>query len=170
MANHSKDRGMGLMQSGPAPQDLIGIFKRKLADPQTPAMEKAACKRDVRRKSAATWTLGAVAILSLMGANYLYQAHKDVLFSSLRLESVPTLPSPRKGLGIDEQALYWTYALYDIASFRKRFGITGYYAVNQAEARRNLEKILPDVSTSALGEISTYAPVAFQTLPTGGRP
>jgi hypothetical protein len=88
----------------------------------------------------------------------------------LGLESVPALPVPQTTLSADDQALYWTYAMYDIGKLRERFGVSGYYAINQTSARRSLENLLPDVSPAVLGEISAYTSVAFKTVKMGGRP
>jgi hypothetical protein len=74
----------------------------------------------------------------------------------------PNLPAPGADLSVDEQALYWTYALYDAGKFEACFHVPGGYAVSRGQARRELEGLLPKVSPATLAEISSYGAMAFQ--------
>lgn len=170
MANHPKDPGIALLQRNPARDAFLEKMRNKLASTPPPAVEQEARKRDVRKKKAVSWTVRAGILLAVVAANYLLLGNRDILVAKLGLESVPALPLPQKTLSIDEQALYWTYAMYDIGKFRERFGVTGYYGINQANARRSLEALLPETSPAVLGEISAYTSVAFKTVRMGGNP
>lgn len=170
MASHQKDSGNALLQRNPARDAFLEKMRSKLASTPPPAMENEARIRKVRKKNALSWTIRGVFLLAVAAGNYLFFGHKDAIVAGLGLESVPTLPAPGRQMGADDQALYWTYAMYDIGKFRERFGVTGYYAINQTNARRSLEGILPEVSPAALGEISAYTSVAFKTVKSGKQP
>jgi hypothetical protein len=167
MANHSKDTGIALLQKNPARDLFLEKMRSKLASTPAPALEQATRKREVRKKNATSWTVRAAIVLAVLAGNYFLIGHKNTIVAKLGLESVPSLPVPEQALSADDQALYWTYAMYDIGKFRERFGITGYYAINQTNARRSLESLLPQVSPAVLGEISAYAPVAFKSVKVG---
>lgn len=164
MANHPKDSGIALLQGSSARDAFIEKMRSKLASTPPPAVEKEARKRDVRKKKAVSWTVRAGILIAVLAVNYLFLGNRDIIVAKLGLESVPSLPVPEKSLSIDDQALYWTYAMYDIGKFRERFGVEGYYAINQINARRSLENLLPETSPSVLGEISAYASVAFKNV------
>jgi hypothetical protein len=170
MANHQKDSGIALLQRNPARDAFLEKMRSKLASTPPPSVENEARKRSVRKKSAASWTLRAGILLAVIAANYFLLGNRNTIVAKLGLESVPALPLPQTTLSADDQALYWTYAMYDIGKFRERFGVAGYYAINQTSARRNLENLLPEVSPAVLGEISAYTSVAFKTVKMGGRP
>lgn len=169
MAKHQKDSGIALLQRNPARDAFLEKMRNKLASTPPPSVEKDARKRKVRKKNAVSWTLRGAFLLAVVAGNYLFFGHKDAIVAKLGLESVPMIPAPGLQMSADEQALYWTYAMYDIGKFRERFGVTGYYAIDQINARRSLENILPEVSPAVLGEISDYTNVAFKTVKFGGQ-
>lgn len=168
MAVTRKDYGSNLIQSNPTREALLEKMRDKLARNVPMAKVREVQKKDVRKKTAGKWSLRIVVCLLVVAVNFLYFGKKETILAHLGYQSVPSLPRPNSSLTIDEQALYWTYALYDIQKLRSHFDISGYYAINQVGAKRNLEDLLPKVSTSVLGEISTYAPVAFRSIGGGG--
>lgn len=167
MANHSKDDGLALLQRNPSRELLLEKMRTKLASTPAPSVGIRLHRREARRKNAWSWIIRGGIVLSLIGANYFFIGNKDILVAKLGFEAVPTLPKPKPELTADEQALYWTYAMYDIVKFRRQFGVEGFYAIDQKNARRNLETLLPEVSPRVLGEISAYAPVAFKEVKGG---
>lgn len=167
VADYSKGSGMSLIQTHPAKEAMLAKMREKLASNPAPGTVREKHGRSRRRKLAATWSFRIGLVLLVIGTNYLLIGHKEAIIARLGLEAVPSLPKPVATLGTDEQALYWTYALYDFNKFRATFGVDGHFAINQAEARRKLEELLPDVSTATLGEISAYAPVAYKTVKMG---
>ena len=167
MANTSKDHGLALLQKNPSRELILEKMRNKLATTPAPSMLQAERKRDIRKKTAASWTVRGAILLVFVGANFFLIGNKDTIVAKLGMEAVPPLPIPKKNLSVDEQALYWTYAMYDIGKLRHRFGVNGYFAINAVNARRALEAILPEVSPEVLGEISAYTPVAFKTVKAG---
>lgn len=136
----SRDTGLSLMQNNP-PRELL--------------LEK------MRSKLATTPPAALVAI------NYFLIGNRDAITAKIRKPAVPTLPQPSENLSTDEQALYYVYALYDYPKLASTFGLKGFVAVDQNEARRRLDELLPDVGPKTLGEISRYMPVAFKQGPIG---
>lgn len=167
MANHSNNDGLALLQRNPSRELLLEKMRTKLASTPAPAVGLKQRRHDVRRKNTLSWIIRVGIVLALVGANYLFIGHKGTIVAKLGFEAVPSLPKPARELSSDEQALYWTYAMYDIVKFRGRFGVEGFYAIDQKNARRNLEVLLPEVSPQILGEISAYTPVAFKEVKGG---
>jgi hypothetical protein len=164
MANHSKDDGLALLQRNPSRELLLEKMRTKLASTPSPTVGIQLRKHEARRKNAWSWFIRGGIVLSLIGANYMFIRNKDVIVAKLGFEGVPSLPKPDRQLSSDEQALYWTYAMYDIVKFRRQFGVEGFYAIDQNKARRSLEALLPEVSPQTLGEISGYFPIAYKQV------
>jgi hypothetical protein len=140
-------------------------MRSKLATTPSIAVEKAAQRKEIRRKGLVSWGWRAAIAVAFIAANVFFFREKDTLITRMGLESVPSLPAPDERLSVDDQALYWTYALYDFRKFEERFGTKGYYAINPNAARKHLEGLLPSVSPATLGLISKYGPiVAYKTV------
>jgi hypothetical protein len=121
----------------------------------------------VRRRATASWTVRGIALIALCALNYFIIGNRDAIAAKLHKPAVPRLPSIEQSASPDDQALYYVYALYDYPLWQKKFGHTGFFAVDQGQARRKLDELLPQVSPRTLGEISRYMPVAFKAGPVG---
>jgi hypothetical protein len=163
MAKDSKDTGVSLLQKSAAAAGM-SIFNGKSAVRTSLPGEIARLPRGARPISAPNWPLRISLALLIVAGDLLLIANKDRLLSNFGYESVPSLPLPGALLNADDQALYWTFALYDIGKLRSRFHIEGYYAISRGSARRELERLLPLVAPATLGEISAYSPVAFRSV------
>jgi hypothetical protein len=171
MAKASRDNtGLSLIQSNPSREAMLEKMRNKLASKPGTAQIRSEHKRGKRRSAATTWTVRALVLLSLAAVNYLFLGNGDLIASKLRKPSVPRLPVPAAALSVDERALYYAYALYDYPRLEERFKVTGFYAVDQTDAKRKLEALLPQVSPQTLGTISGYIPVAFKTPGTEAAP
>jgi hypothetical protein len=164
MNKPSRDSGLTLMQSNPPRELLLAKMRGKLAT--TPAAAQVAMerKRNGRRSATASWTMRGIALIALCALNYFIIGNRDVIEAKLHKPAIPTLPYPSESASTDQQALYYVYALYDYPKLKELYGVSGFYAVNQADAKRRLEELLPRVSTRTLGEISRYMPVAFKSV------
>lgn len=167
MAEASKNRGMSLIQHDPSREALLSKMREKLASTPNASAILEKRGRTQRRGNTVTWGYRIGLLALVVAANYLFFGQKNTIIARLGMESVPRLPSPAATLSDDDQALYWTYALYDIGKFRSRFGVDGYYAIDQNRARTGLQELLPLVSPAVLGEISSYGPVAFRYVKAG---
>ncbi len=166
MEKQPKDRGLSLIQANQHAEDMFARMRHALIPGIGPRNASAPVrKRETRARAQAALGLRitlSILIFSFAGMMF---ANRDRLLASFGYEGVPALPIPGAALDNDDQALYWTYALYDVAKLRSRFGLRGYYAIDAARARRNLDGLLNSVSLATLGEISRYAPVAFPSVP-----
>jgi hypothetical protein len=170
MADRNKEYDLSLLQKDAAREAVLSKMKGRLAGVVAPAVVHATRKKARDRGQALTWTVRILSVAMVAGINYLLLDKKDVLLAKIGFEGVPSLPKPSQNLSVDEQALYYAYALYDIGKFRKHFHAVGYPGVDQAGARRRLEELLPRVSLAVQGEISAYAPVGYRAITAGGRP
>lgn len=163
MNERSKDFDLSLLQRDPGREALLSKMRGKLAGFTPPASVQVRSKAVTRRKTMA-WAARVLILAALVAGNYLLLDKKHVILAKMGYEGVPSLPKPGGSMSLDERALYYTYALYDISKLRQRFGVDGYFAIDQRQARMNLEELLPQVEPATLGEISGYAPVAFKSI------
>jgi hypothetical protein len=167
MAKLSRDNpGLSLLQNNPSREVMLEKMRNKLASKPSTAQVQTERKREQRRGAATTWTIRALVLLALAAVNYLFLGNGDLIASKLRKPAVPRLPAPAAA-SADEKALYYAYALYDYPKLEQQFKIKGFFAVDQADARRKLEALLPEVSPRTLGTISGYTPIAFKTPDAG---
>lgn len=164
MAKPSRDTGLTLMQSHPSRELLLEKMRSKLATTPGATLVANERNREVRKRATASWTMRAIALIALCALNYFIIGNRDVIAARLSKPSVPRLPAPSEAATPDQQALYYVYALYDYPKLKEGYGLTGFYAVNQAEAKRRIQALLPLVSNRTLGEISRYMPVAFKSV------
>lgn len=172
MPGRQKEYELSLLQREPSREKILDKMRGKLATfspSDIQAGPSARIRRD-RRKQAWTWAIRISLVGMIAAVNWLLIDRKDQILATMGYEGVPALPRPAGNLSTDERALYYTYALYDYEKFKTRFGISGYFAVDQATARKRLDDLLPSVSTPILGEISGYAPVGFRSASAGGKP
>lgn len=170
MAKAIRDTGLTLLQSNPSRELLLEKMRGKLATTPTTVHVETERKRDVRRRTTASWTIRALALLGLCALNYFIIGNRDVIAAKLRAPAVPRLPTVSESLTPDQQALYYAYALFDYPKLQEQYKVSGFYAVNQADAKKRLQALLPQVSNRALGEISRYIPVAFKSADAGVSP
>lgn len=171
MAERQKEYELSLLQKDPAREAVLSKMRGKLAGfAPPPAVAAPRHRASLPKAVVGKWALRIMMVALIAAVNWLLIDRKDALLAKMGYEGVPALPKPSGGLTLDERALYYAYALYDISKFRQRFGLTGFYAIDQAIARKKLEDLLPLVSAATLGEISGYAPVGFHKRTAGGRP
>jgi hypothetical protein len=170
MAKARRDTGLSLLQNNPPRELLLEKMRSKLASTPSTAQVETERKRDVRRRATASWTVRGLALAGLIALNYFVFGHREQIAAKLHRHAVPALPSPSAAASPDEQALYYVYALFDYPKLAARYGVTGFYAVDQAAVKRRLEELMPRVSMKTLGEISRYMPVAFRSADAGGSP
>jgi len=167
MAKPSRDTGLTLMQSHPSRELLLEKMRGKLATTRSSAQVATEHKREVHKRVTASWTMRVIALIALCALNYFIIGNRDVIAAKLHKPSVPRMPIAEQTASPDDQALYYVYALYDYPLWQKKFGLTGFFAVDQGLARRKLDELLPQVTPRTLGEISKYMPVAFKNGPPG---
>ena len=169
MAKPSRDTGLSLLQQSPSRELLLEKMRSKLASTPSAAATVAVRRAEIRKSVTATWSMRALMLLGFIAINYFIIGHRGTLAAKIGIKSVPSLPTP-SAYTTDEQALYYVYALYDYPMLEQRFGASQFFAIDQAETRRKLDALLPEVSPETLGAISRYMPVAFKSVQLGANP
>jgi hypothetical protein len=115
--------------------------------------------KQVHRTRAPAWLWKAALGIALIGANAAYLALRHAHPAPKAVEKrVPPLPGPAAALSVNEQALYWTYALFDFDMLRKQYGVPQGSVVDAAIATRNLKELLPKVDVPTRNAIQRYLP------------
>ncbi len=170
MSKTSRDPGVSLLQQNPSRELLLEKMRSKLATTPPAAVVEKVRKREVHQRATSTWSMRILMLLGFIAINYFVIGHKDTLAAKIGVRAVPSLPDPVSQYSNDDQAMYYVYALYDYPQLQKKFGVNKFFAVDQKDARRRLDDLLPLVSPQTLGAISAYMPVAFKTVQMGGNP
>lgn len=150
---------------------MLNKMRGKLAafaPPRQTAAEQG--PRQVRRRRHGrlpVWVWAGIVLL-VAAVNWFLIDRKETLLAHVGVSGIPALPDPSRGLGVDEKALYYAYALYDFGKLREKFQVSQHFAIDQAKARQRLQELVPKVSTATLGEISKYAPMGYMAVKAGG--
>lgn len=164
MAKLSRENtGLSLLQNNPPREQLLEKMRGKLASTPSVAKVETERKREVRKRATATWTVRALVLLGFCAINYFLIGNRDVISAKLHKPAVPRLPVPSESFSPDEKALYYAFALFDYPRLKEKYGVAGFYAVDQADTKRRIEALLPEVKPQTLGVISGYMPVAFRS-------
>lgn len=164
MAKENKENkgyDLSLLQKNPSREVLLNKMREKLAGSSMDLQEKEQRLKQVRKRLNRAWIWKFSVAALLIAANVLLYTQKERIIVTLGFEGVPALPGPKASLDPDDQALYWTYALYDFDRLQSTFGVTDRYAINAVAARKALQELLPQVGMSTLGEIATYGPIGL---------
>lgn len=167
MQNRSKEYDLSLLQPNPGRDAKLEKMRSKLAgfSPQT---LPSPVPRSKWKRSAKAWLVRVLVVAAIIACNWLAFDRKDVLIAKVSPKAIPVLAEPAETLTPDEQALYWTYALYDLGKLKRHFPVVGYPAIDRNLATSRIEELLPLVKPKTLGEISGYMPVAFRSVSSGG--
>lgn len=159
MSRIFKDLHLGLLQRAPVRDSGEPSPLRRPADPLEARAGGAASRSRAGSKLGVALTLLAIPSLLWVARG------KEALLVRMGYESVAPLPEPSAALSLDDQALYWTFALYDFAALERRYQVRGYFAIDGERARKRLDRLLPHVSPGVIGEISGFTHVAFHAVP-----
>lgn len=164
MNKNSRDTGLSLLQQNPSRELLLEKMRSKLASTPAAAVVQTERKREVRQRNGKSWFVRGLILLGIIGINYYAIGHKDTLVAKMSRKHVASLPVPADIYTTDQQALYYAYALFDYPKLKEVYGIQGFFAIDQADAKKQLEELLPAVSPAVMGEISRYMPIAFRSV------
>ena len=164
MNKNSRDTGLSLLQQNPSRELLLEKMRSKLATTPAAAIAQVVHKREVRQRNGKSWTVRGLILAGIIGINYFAIGQKDAIVAKISRRAVASLPVASENYSTDEQALYYVYALYDYPKLKEVYGVHGFFAIDQADAKRQIDELLPYVSPKVLGEISRYMPVAFRSV------
>ncbi|MEO7425476.1 MAG: hypothetical protein ABI036_09835 [Fibrobacteria bacterium] len=157
---HSRNPGMSLIQANDGRQVMLEKMRGKLAGTSQFQAEFQERRRVSARKSALGWgwKLGLFAIIAA-GNIYWLSSHTQVKAAAVRPHAA-TLQPPSAQLSVDDQALYWTYAIYDFHKLTAKFGVAKDVVINSRQAETNLRDLFPKVNPYTRFEIERYIPVS----------
>lgn len=144
-----------------ARQAVIERMRGKLAGQSADlaARDQIRRKAVLKRRFAWGWRTG-LAVLFLAANAILVVKYRPELSSAARPARQAPALSPPATLSLDEQALYWTYALYDFDRLVAKFGAPPKAVVSAGDAKANLERLLPRVGSRTRFAIEQYRPRA----------
>lgn len=171
------------MASYPAPKDLkVGLvagdaatrqaalerMRGKLAagSPTAPPVLSEGRRRVIRRNNLAWfawgWRMALVALF--LGANaYLVFNHEPEIAARAKVRKAPAVKMPET-LSENDQALYWTYALYDFDRLVTTYGAPKGAVVAAPVAKAHLARLLPKVDKRTRFTIQRYLPKGSQRI------
>ncbi|HKP97601.1 MAG TPA: hypothetical protein VJ385_17795 [Fibrobacteria bacterium] len=149
--------GLSLIQVNDDREAMLLKMRGKLAGLSEVHVQATERRRVAVRKSAFGWgwRIGAAAVLVL--GNILYFSPGASIAAKAPEKRAPTLPHPSASLGVNDQALYWTYALYDFDMLKTRYGVPKQTVINAAVAAQMLRELLPKVDARTRFTIDRYA-------------
>lgn len=138
---------------------VLERMRSKLAGQSADLLVQEENRRKVvlKKRFAWSWRTGLAALFLAANAVlvFKYAPEADSIVKAAR--KAPGL-SPSKSLSIDDQALYWTYALYDFGRLVKQFGAPAKAVVPAREAKAELARLLPKVGARTRFAIEQYLP------------
>lgn len=154
-----KDYDLSLLAKADARQATLERMRGKLASSSPVVLQRAEKRRSGARMSAFAWTWRISLTLLFLGANIYVLGFRDSpVRTAIKARTAPMLRAPIPSMPVDDQALYWTYALYDFDRLKQRFGAPSEAVIDAGAARRNLETLMPKISERTRFEIRKYLP------------
>jgi hypothetical protein len=154
----SRQYDLSLLARDSGREALLERMRGKLAAPSQAALarEEKARKAVRRGRLAWGWRIGLVVLF--LAANAALVGFKDEIGVAVRKQrTAPRLAGP-ESLTVNDQALYWAYALYDFNRLKAAYGAPENAVIDAAAARRNLEALLPEVDVPTRVAIEKYRP------------
>lgn len=160
---HPDDFGFSLVQTSDSQRAMVAKMRTKLAGGSDFDVQVVTRRRFAIRKNAFGWAskLGIAAILIL--ANFAYLSYSNGSVAKKAIKRAQMLPAPKATLSVNEQALYWTYALYDFNRLKTQFGASQSAVVDAKSASARLADLLPKVDGPTRMTIQHYLPPKLRT-------
>lgn len=146
-----------LLAATDARRAMLEKMRGKLAAPSQASLAMAEKRRKAERGKVIGLGFRILLILSFLGANAVIFGFREEIAGVVKVRRAPTVGNP-KSLGLNDQALYWTYALYDFDRLKASYGAPANAVVDAAMARRKLEELMPKVDERTRFIIRRYMP------------
>ncbi|MDB5102366.1 MAG: hypothetical protein JWP91_55 [Fibrobacteres bacterium] len=161
----NRNTGLNLIQGGGNGREfLLEKMRGKLAGSPLPDFHAVEKRRYATSRSFQGWgwKAGLAAVLFLSNAVYL--AGKPSSAAAVTAaKRAPTLVRAPAALGVNEQALFWAYSLYDFNRLKADFGVPKTAIVDARLADMRLRELLPKADAPTRARIERYR------TPGGGR-
>jgi hypothetical protein len=141
--NNPNEFNTSLVQQQEQRNAIVEKMRGKLAGPSQSLVQTGERRRYAARKTVFGWGWRiALAIVFALG-NLAYVTSRQDAPVKAAVKTAPRLPGPAAKLSVNDQALYWTYALYDFDQLKSRFGVSSKGIVDAGLAKRRLRELLP---------------------------
>ena len=140
---YNRNNGLSLIQPNDGREFLLEKMRGKLAGTSVAHLEAAEKRRVKARKTAMDWTWRIALAAAIVLGNIVYMASRPDAPAKAPEKKAAKLAAPKAALSVNEQALYWAYALYDFDQLKSRYGVSPYAIVDGGIARARLEELLP---------------------------
>lgn len=127
-----------------ARQAMLERMRGKLAAPSGASIAREERRRRAAGGKAWAWGWRIALVAAFLGANAFILGSGDDIAAVAKVRRAPSVQPPRS-LAPNDQALYWTYALYDFDRLKARYGAPANAVIDASEARRRLAELLPKV-------------------------
>lgn len=149
---------LSLLAKDPGREAMLEKMRGKLAAPSQAVLAREEKARKAVRMSRFSWGWRVGLVALFLAANAALVGFKDeIKVAAKRQRTAPSLVEP-KALSVNDQALYWTFALYDFNRLKATFGAPDNAVIDAAAARRNLEALIPRVDVHTRVAIEKYRP------------
>lgn len=156
--NNSNEFDISLIQQQAQRQLMVAKMRGKLAGHSQSFLHAKERQAYATRKRA--YVLGWR--LALLGAfllgNFYYIASRPDAPLKETAKSAPRLSAPPATMDVNDQAMYWTLALYDFDRLKTRFGVAAGTIVDAGAAKRKLNELLPKVDARTRFQIDRMVP------------
>jgi hypothetical protein len=150
---------LSLLARDPGREAMLEKMRGKLASPSRAVLAREEKARKAVRMSRFSWGWRIGLVVLFLTANAALVGFKDEIKVAIKKQrTAPRLVEP-KALSVNDQALYWAYALYDFNRLKATFGAPDHAVIDAAAAKRNLEAVLPKVDAHTRVAIMKYRPL-----------
>jgi hypothetical protein len=135
---------------------VVSKMRAKLAGPSMDMVnrsEKDELKANTKRVGV-LWR--AIALAVIIGLNLFVFGFKAETFTSTQKSQVQSLPTPHAKMEIDQQLLYWTYALHDFEKLKAEFSTGDKVIINRDHALQQIALLMPKASPGTVFKARIY--------------
>lgn len=156
--NNPNEFNISLIQQRDQRQVMVEKMRGKLAGHSQSFIQAKERQAYATRKRAFVlgWRVALVGAFLL--GNIYYVASRSDAPAKAAARKAPRLPAPAATMNVNDQAMYWTLALYDFDQLKSRFGVGPMTIVDAPAAKRKLQDLLPKVDARTRFLIDRMAP------------
>ncbi len=145
MATKIKEANLSLIRKYDEREVMLGKMRGKLAGRSQHAIQLEANLKARKSNARSGWGWQATLVILLVAANLIFIGNKETFIAVAVKKEIVSLNETTAPMTAEEEALFWTYALYDYDKFKERFGDKAKLTVNHQVAKAKLQEILPKV-------------------------
>ncbi len=160
----NKNENINLLPKDKSKEAILLKMREKLAGVSQYEMKTELKRQNRVSRRNIYWGWKVAIALTFLVANILFFGPEIEAMQSKVVHKLPTLESPQPTLTIDQQALYWGYALYDFEALKKQFHVPKNVAIDGNIAKKNLAELLPKTGKGTRYALSVYLPELRKTL------